>query len=198
MGDFGGAWGFGLDFSTSYISDKWLFAVVSRDATSTFNAWSFNLSDRMKEVFTLTDNIIPENTLEVTMPSLLLASGRNINISNSFTFLPEIGCHITFDGKRNVPIKTNILSISPHLGIEFSYKKIIYLRGGVGNIQQETNKSGKTITSFQPNMGIGININNKISIDYALTDIGDKSMALNSNIFSLKLSFNKTQKSSFE
>jgi hypothetical protein len=175
--------------------EQWLFAAVARDATSTFNAWSFNLSDRMKEVFTVTGNIIPESTLEITMPSLLLASARNIPISPSFTLLPEAGLHITFDGKRNVPIKTDVFSIAPHFGFEVSYKKFIYFRAGVGNFQQETNRAGKKNSSFQPNIGIGFQIQDRISIDYALTDIGDQSMALNSNIFSLRLSFNKGQQS---
>jgi len=193
VGDFAGAWGFGLDFASSWSTGPWLFAAVARDATSTFNAWSFNLSDRMKEVFTMTGNIIPENSMEITRPSLLLASGRNIEFSPSFTLLPEAGMHITFDGKRNVPIKTNIMSISPHLGMELSYKKFIYFRVGAGNFQQETRRDGKKITSFQPNLGIGIHIQERISIDYALTDIGDRSIALNSNIFSLRLNFNRTQ-----
>jgi len=194
IGDFAGAWGFGLDFAVSYTKVKWLFAAVARDATSTFNAWSFNLSDRMKEVFTITGNIIPENSLEITTPSLLLAAGRNIDISPSFRFLPELGLDVTFDGKRNVPIKTSVFSISPHLGAEISYKNFIFFRTGIGNIQQETNREGKKITSFQPNIGLGINIQDKFSIEYALTDIGDNSMALNSNIFSIRISFNKSQK----
>jgi hypothetical protein len=194
MGDFASAWGFGLDFALSYEPGPWLFAAVARDGTSTFNAWSFNLSDRMKEVFTITGNEIPENSLEITTPSLLLAGARNIDISPSFSVLPEAGMHVTFDGRRNVPVKTGVFSITPHLGIEVSYKRFIYFRTGVGNFQQETNRDGKKITSFQPNLGVGINIQDRISVDYALTDIGDRSMALNSNIFSLRLSFNRSKK----
>ena len=39
---------------------------------------------------------------------------------------------------------------------------------------------------FQPNIGIGFQYKG-ISIDYALTDIGDQSAALYSNVFSLRL-----------
>jgi hypothetical protein len=39
---------------------------------------------------------------------------------------------------------------------------------------------------FQPNIGIGFHYKG-IQIDYALTDIGDQSAAIYSNIFSLKL-----------
>jgi hypothetical protein len=191
MGDFAGSWGFGLDFAASYSKDTWLFALVARDATSTFNAWSFSLSDRMKEVFTLTGNIMPENSLEITMPRLLAGVGKSFAISPSFSLLTESNIDITFDGKRNVPIKTNLFSIDPHLGIELSYKNIVFFRTGVGNFQKETNAKGTKTTSFQPNMGIGIQIKDFIGIDYALTDIGNNSIALYSNIFSLRLSFNK-------
>ena len=43
---------------------------------------------------------------------------------------------------------------------------------------------------FQPNIGVGVKIK-ALTIDYALTDIGDQSVALYSNVFSLKLDINK-------
>jgi hypothetical protein len=40
-------------------------------------------------------------------------------------------------------------------------------------------------------MGIGVNIKNVLSIDYAMTDLGDVSVALYSHVFSLKLNINR-------
>lgn len=194
IGDFAGSWGFGLDFAASYTPGKWLFGAIARDATSTFNAWSFNLSDQMKEVFTITGNAIPQNHIELTTPTLLLGGARLFQISPSFDIMPEVGLDITFDGKRNVLLKTGVFSIAPHLGVEISYKNIVYFRTGAGNLQQETTSDGEMRTSFQPNLGIGIRIQDKFSIDYALTDIGNNSIALNSNIFSLRISFNRSPK----
>ena len=45
--------------------------------------------------------------------------------------------------------------------------------------------AGDKQLSIQPNIGIGLKIKS-LSLDYALTDIGDNSVALYSNIFSLK------------
>ena len=191
IGDFGGSWGFGIDVGAQYQLNAWKFGAVLRDGTSTFNAWSFSLDDRTREVFTLTGNEIPENSLELTLPRMLLGTGRQFNISNSFSIYSEIGLDLTFDGKRNTLIKSNFMSIDPHLGFEIGYKNFAFLRGGVGNIQQETNFDGEKITSLQPNMGVGINIKNVLSIDYALTDIGDVSVALYSHVFSLKLNINR-------
>jgi hypothetical protein len=46
---------------------------------------------------------------------------------------------------------------------------------------------------MQPNFGIGVKIK-RISIDYARTDIGNQSIALYSNMFSLRLDINKQVK----
>ncbi len=192
VGDFAGAWGFGIDIGAQYDLGKWTFAAVSRDVTSTFNAWSFNLSDQMKEVFTITGNEIPENSLEITMPRLILGVNREFVISNSFTANAEVDFDITFDGKRNVLIKSDPISIDPHLGMQLGYKNFAFIRVGIGNLQNETDFEKGEILSFQPNIGIGINIKNKLTIDYALTDLGNQSIALYSNIFSLKFNINKS------
>jgi hypothetical protein len=191
VGDFGGSWGFGFDLGAQYSTGKWMFGATARDVTTTFNAWSFNLNDRMKEVFTRTGNEIPVSSLELTMPRLILGAARNFHLSESLSLLAEVNTDITTDGKRNVLLKTNLISVDPHLGLELNYKNLIFLRTGLGNIQEETNKNGTKTTTFQPNIGVGINFNNKISIDYALTDIGDQSLALYSNIFSLRINFNR-------
>ena len=60
---------------------------------------------------------------------------------------------------------------------------------GVGNFQNEMEYNSYEELSFQPNFGIGFNMNN-IEINYAFTDIGNQSVALYSNIFSLKINLN--------
>jgi hypothetical protein len=62
---------------------------------------------------------------------------------------------------------------------------VVYVRTGVSNIQYVTDINDKKQLSMQPNIGLGLKIKS-VSLDYALTDIGDNSVALYSNIFSLK------------
>lgn len=190
VGDFAKAWGFGLDAGAQYQYGKWQFGAMARDVTSTFNAWSFNLSDQMKEVFVLTGNEIPENSLEVTLPKLILGAARIYSIKEMFTILAEVNFDMTFDRKRNVLIKSDVTSIDPHLGIEVGYLNFVFLRAGLGNIQKVSDIEDKVVTSFQPNMGVGVKLKG-FTIDYALTDIGDQSVALYSNVFSLKFDINK-------
>ena len=46
--------GFGFDLGMQYeLSENWRFASVLRDATSTFNAWIFNIDNDMQQVFIL-------------------------------------------------------------------------------------------------------------------------------------------------
>lgn len=190
VGDFAKAWGFGLDAGAQYKYKKWRFGAMARDVTSTFNAWNFTLSDRVKEVFTVTGNEIPENSLEITLPKLILAGGREFKITERFSALGELDFDMTFDGMRNVLIKSDPISIAPHFGFEVDYMDIIYLRGGIGNFQQVENVSNQRTMTFQPNFGVGVSFKG-FSLDYALTDIGDRSVALYSNIFSLKIDINK-------
>jgi hypothetical protein len=104
--------------------------------------------------------------------------------------MADVDIDMTFDGMRNVLIKSDPISLDPHVGIEFGYNNIVFLRGGFGNFQQERNMDGKREWTFQPNLGIGVTIKKVVTIDYALTDIGNASIALYSNIFSLKFNLN--------
>ena len=69
-------------------------------------------------------------------------------------------------------------------------------RVSLENIQKETDITDKKVTTVQPNIGIGVNIKDIVFIDYALTDIGNSSIALYSNIFSLKVNLAKKKNKS--
>lgn len=189
IGSFAKAYGFGLDVGVQYRTGQWFMGVMGRDITSTFNAWSFDLSEDTQEVFAATGNEIPDNSLELTLPRLNLGAGRNIKISNSFAALVALDLDMTFDGKRNTLIKTDVLSIDPKLGVEVGFKDIVYIRGGVGNFQQITDFDDKSSLSVQPNFGVGVKIKKMVSIDYALTNIGNSSFY--SNVFSIRVDLDK-------
>ncbi len=194
VGDFAKAWGFGLDAGAQYEKGKWTFAAVGKDITSTFNAWTYN-TENLEAVFNQTGNAIPENGLEVTLPRLILGTAFKTNIIKKITVNPAIDLDITFDGKRNVPVKTDVMSIDPKIGVEFGYDDFIFLRAGLGNIQTIKNIDASTSTIAQPNIGIGLRLKN-VTIDYALTNIGNTSESLYSNVFSLRLNIVKKEGSS--
>lgn len=190
VGEFGTAWGFGLDAGLQYKAGKYQLGATLRDVTSTFNAWSFTLSDRVKEVWTATGNEIPDNSIEITLPRLLTGIARRFEIGEKFSILGEAGMDFTFDGERNTAISTKLISGDPHAGLEAGFKDIVFVRAGIGNFQKVTEVRALDRTTFQPNIGIGLKIK-AFTLDYALTDVGDKSVALYSNIFSLKIDINR-------
>jgi len=190
IGKFAHAWGFGLDAGAQYKYNKWSFGILARDITSTFNAWSFNEDELIVEVQDSIFNFAPENSLEITLPKVILGISREFPIYNKFEGLIEIDADFTFDGQRHVLIEGDPVSIDPHAGIEINYFKLAYIRFGIGNFQRIEEFDNKESMTFQPNFGIGIQYKG-FSIDYTLTDIGDNSLALYSNIFSLRYSFNR-------
>lgn len=185
VGSFGKAWGFGLDGGVQYDRDQWRFSAVARDVTSTFNAWSYTLDERTIEVFTQTENEIPVNSVEVTLPRLNLGVARQFKFGSKFDLIAAVDLENTFDGQRNTLIKSELVSTDPRVGLELGYAGVVYIRTGVSNMQYITDVSDNKQLSVQPNIGLGLKIKS-VSLDYALTDIGDNSVALYSNIFSLK------------
>jgi len=187
IGSFANAWGFGFDVGLQYHNKGWQAGAILKDVTSTFNAWSYHLTDTVIAVFEATGNKIPKSSLEVTVPKFNFGGGKYVELGKGFngTFALDFDC--TFDGKRNVPIKSKVLSIDPHVGIEFGYKNIVAIRAGVGNFQQVPYFDGKNKLSCQINLGIGVGIKDIVFIDYAFTDLGNLSVALYSHVFSLKI-----------
>lgn len=190
VGNFANAWGFGLDAGLKLdMKNGWHFGLMGRDITSTFNAWSHNTA-LVAEVFAQTGNVIPRNSIELTIPRLIVSAAKEFTIKKKFGALITIDLNTTFDGRRNVPINGERLSIDPGMGIELNYLKKIFLRGGVHNIQQIKNPKGDTFTSYQPTFGVGIKVS-RFMIDYAFTDVANQSEALSSHVFSLKVAINK-------
>ncbi len=198
VGPFANAWGFGFDASMRIENSKkdWAIGIVVRDATSTFNSWRYNFTDAQKDVLAATQNAIPKNTLEITLPRIMGGFAKTWT-SNSWTFLTELDANITLDGKRNTLIKTNLLSIDPYAGGEIGYHisddNKVFFRTGVNNYQKYTNKNGKKVPSVMPNVGVGITLG-KFTIDYALTNLSalaGSGPSLYSNVFSLKLVIDK-------
>jgi hypothetical protein len=192
LGQFGGAWGFGLDAGAKYNHKGWTFAAMARDITGTFYAWSFTLDQKQIAVLQQTGNEIPTSSLEVTVPKLILGVAKTYKVwKDRVSILGEINMINTFDGMRNTVINSEVWSMEPAFGLELGYKGFIFLRGGLGNIQKQLNdRATLYITTVQPNFGVGVKY--KIfTLDYALTDIGDRSIAIYSNIFSLKVDINK-------
>lgn len=197
VGTFASAWGFGLDAGVQYRTGRWKLGIAARDLTTTFNAWSFSFTEREKEVLYLTNNDIPVKSTELTAPRLIAGASYDFRISKDINLLAEANLDITFDGKRNVLLSADPVSIDPRLGLELAYKQVIFLRGGIYNFQQALadgdTLNQKKVWIYQPSMGVGFKLRH-IGIDYAFTNLANQSNPLYTHIFSLRLNLVKTKK----
>jgi hypothetical protein len=196
VGSFAKAWGFGLDAGVQIQTKKWLFGATLRDATTTFNAWSFTFTDREKEILYLTNNDIPTKSTELTAPRLIVAAARNFALNKKLNLLAEANLHFTFDGQRNTVISTNPISIDPNIGVELGINNSIFLRAGISNFQRafadtDTTNS-KKVWIFQPSLGAGFKFGN-VGIDYGFTNLANQSNPLYTHIFSLRIDLVKKQ-----
>lgn len=194
VGSFATAWGFGLDFGAKYrISNRFVLAAMARDVTSTFNAWSISMSEEDEQALIRAGNEVPENSIEITLPKLLMGINYFQPIGHDMFLRTEAGWDVFIDGQRNSLISSEAISIDPHIGLEFGFKNIFFLRGGVGNLQTEENfdpRQNGQRTTFQPNIGAGLKLR-YVNIDYAFTDLTDASGAPYSHLISLRFDLNK-------
>lgn len=189
VGSYANSWGFGLDVSGKYKTGDFTFAFVGRDITSTFNAWSFDVSS-LQEVYTQTENEIPQNSVEVTLPKLVFAAAYDIDITDDIHALVETNFDLTTDGRRNTLWAGNVFSLDPRIGTELSYKELVFLRLGTKNYQRILEIDGSETALIEPNFGIGLKIKD-LRLDYALSNVGAGSVAPISHIFSINIGINK-------
>ena len=189
IGDFASSWGFGLDIGLQLkTSNNWRFGLMARDISTTYNSWSINetrLSDIQNAIEGQNQDV--PNSTEVTIPKIQLGISKLHNINYDYRLLTSFDLIMKFEQNNNL-ISTEFVSINPALGLELGYTDSVFLRLGIGNFQNELDFDNSTNMTFQPNFGLGFKFNN-LEIDYAFTDIGDQSVALYSNIFSLKIDF---------
>ena len=199
VGSFATAWGFGLDAGMQYRKKGWRFGVNLRDITSTYNAWSFNFTQDEADVLQATGNLVPENSIELTLPMILIGVGHKFNIKDKFFIEPELNVNLNTDGRRNVLFRTDPVSFDATFGLELNYKEIVYIRTGVGNFQWITQIDGDDKLTVQPNIGVGLNIKG-FHIDYAFTNLGDQTsgsgdeQVFYSNVISAHFGLNKRKK----
>ncbi len=187
IGDFASSWGFGFDLGVQFETENdWKFGVMARDITTTFNSWAID----EEEFATVQDAVEGQNqelpeTTEITIPKLQIGISKLVDFNYDYTLLTAVNLNVRFEENNDI-ISSSVASINPALGFEFGYIDMVYLRAGMGNFQNELQLDNTEQLSFQPSFGVGFKYNG-IQVDYAFTDIGDQSVALYSNVFSLKI-----------
>lgn len=187
IGDFATSWGVGLDAALQFeTKNNWKFGLMVRDITTTYNTWNIDeekFADIQGAVAGQNQDL-PETT-EITIPKLQFGFAKKFVFHYDFSLLTELDFNFRF-AETNDILSSSFTSMTPALGLEFGYIDMVFVRTGVGNFQNITQLDGTDSVGFQPNIGVGFKYKG-IQVDYALTDIGDQSAALYSNVFSLTL-----------
>ncbi|WP_374957683.1 PorV/PorQ family protein [Gilvibacter sp.] len=187
IGDFANSWGFGLDAGIQFESkSNWKFGVMARDITTTFNAWTIDEDQfaTIRDAVEGQNQELPETT-ELTLPKLNIGVAKKFVFNYDYSLLAAVDLNMRF-AETNDIISSSFASVTPAVGLEFGYIDLIFVRAGAGNFQNIQQLDGSDNVGFQPNIGVGFKYKG-IQLDYALTDIGDQSAALYSNVFSLTI-----------
>ena len=187
VGKFANGFGFGFDLGAIYNADSgYKFGAMLRDAITTVNFWSINQKELSAIVNGEEFNPAPKDKMEITMPKLNMGLSKNFELNRDLELLPEAGVNVDF-AKTAALISTDFASITPYLGAELSFQKMIFVRAGVNKFQNVTDiEDLKRKITFQPSAGIGIRYRG-LTLDYAITSTGIGGSNYFSNFFSLKL-----------
>ncbi|MEI7509647.1 MAG: PorV/PorQ family protein [Flavobacterium sp.] len=186
IGTFANSWGFGFDVGLQFERDDWHFGLMLRDITTTYNVWSINQDEynTIKNAITGQNDALPEST-EITLPKAQFGMSKRFDFHNETSLLASGNLNMQFV-RTNDLLSTSLVSIDPAFGFEYSYIDLVFLRAGVGNFQTVTQLDNTKKLGVQPNIGLGFKYKG-IEVDYALTNLGNQSAGLYSNIFSVKV-----------
>lgn len=186
IGKFADSWGFGFDAGIQFQRNNWNFGLMVRDITTTYNVWNINEKEYQKiaDAAPGQNQELPENS-EITIPKLQIGMAKKFLFHYDYSLLAAANANMRFTRTNDI-ISSKAVSIDPALGLEFGYTNLVFLRAGVGNFQNVVQLDSSEKITFQPNIGLGFKYKG-IQVDYALTDLGNQSTALYSNIFSLKV-----------
>ena len=184
IGNFANSWGFGFDFGLQFEKNNWQFGLMLRDITTTYNVWNIDEDEygKIANAIPGENQELPEST-EITAPKAQLGIAKKFIIRYDYSILAAANMNMRFT-RTNDLIASDFVSIDPALGFEFGYTDLVFVRAGVGNFQNIQQLDNTQKVGFQPNIGLGFKYKG-IQIDYALTDLGNQSAALYSNIFSV-------------
>ena len=187
IGKFANGFGFGFDLGAIYKTDSgYQLGAMLRDATTTVNFWTINQKELSAVVNGEEFNPAPKDKMEITMPKLNMGISKNFELNRDLEFLPEAGVNVDF-AKTAALISTDFASITPYLGAELSFQKMIFVSAGVNKFQNVTDiEDLKRKVTFQPSAGIGVRYRG-LTLDYAITSTGIGGSNYFSNFFSLKL-----------
>ena len=172
IGDFADAWGYSFDVGVQWASGQWIFGANAQDLSTMLQSWSIN----QEELALLTEFPgeveLPEGGTSLVLPVVRLGSGYILPMEQS-ELIVALDMDIAFDGQQAFVLNTGDISYHPRLGVEYTFRKVVSLRGGISRVLV-SDDLGLNVT---PNVGAGLRLN-QFSIDYGFGDFAGVSSDL--------------------
>jgi len=166
QGNFAKAYGFGIDVAAYLPIKKWNFAVIVKDATTTFSYWTYQYNMLTS---TTNDSLFASDlkNSELILPSLQLAGSRRFSLSSQLDMRFELLLNSFFDGQKHMLINSRYFNISPAFGIDLRFRNVLSARWGIADLFfSKSNFDGKNTAQYKMSFGLGIVLKN-IGFDYA-------------------------------
>lgn len=171
LGPFANAWGYGLDAGIQARTEKWRLGLQVTDLLPMMKFWTVD-SEALAPLQTEYGDLLPTGKNEKVLPALRLGLARKISFSETFSgpmsqieLLVSSDIQLRAENRKAYFINLGRISLEPHVGLEGSYRNIVYIRTGLTDfILPDGDK-----ISMTPSVGTGLKLG-KLRIDYGFTD----------------------------
>lgn len=163
LGPFANAWGYGLDLGIQAQKRNWLLGIQVTDIMPMLKFWTVD-ENELAALETDYGDIIPTGNNEKVIPALRLGIARAFTLSD-IRLLISSDLQFRAENRQAYFLNAGRFSLEPHVGVEGSYKNIVYIRAGLTDMIQP---KGERI-SMTPALGTGLSLG-KLRVDYGFTD----------------------------
>ena len=163
IGAFADAWGYSFDLGLRYQAGRFVFGANIQDVARMRQSWTVNQAS-LGQLETEFGETLPQGGVEVVDPVARLGSGVIFPMGES-QFTVGLDLDLDFNQLETYYMNAGNVSFHPRFGTEFSYKGVVALRAGVGNVMM-SEQYGLDVT---PSVGAGLQIK-QFAIDYGFGD----------------------------
>lgn len=163
IGDFADAWGYSFDLGLRYRRGPVVLGANVQDVATMRQSWSVN-REALSGIGDAFGEEMPQGGVEVVLPVVRLGSGVVLPLGES-TVAVGLDVDLAFDGQRAYALNTGDVSFHPRLGTEFTYRDVVSLRAGVGDLVA-SERYGWYAT---PTVGAGLRLK-QFTVDYGFGD----------------------------
>lgn len=184
IGPFAEAWGYSLDLAFQERDEHYSWGIVVQDVTTMFKFWQTN-REALKNLENF-DDVIPTGQNEQVLPTVKLGYGHFFRFGKDMRLVASFDTDIRFENLQTYYLNWGRMSFEPHIGTEFGYKSLVFIRAGLTDFFIDDKKN----YTVSPTFGLGLAFS-KIELDYGMGSLmGMASELGQTHRISLKIKLN--------